>query len=176
MKIITNNKAYVQLNDISYLLRSTDLIPASIFEKCFLDIFICTDQNRYEFMEFDTKEEIEFFKNLDYSVDYLELKDLTEEEIIQYGISLAERRNEIAKKYNAMSDSDKEKNLDMVTQCELLDFKILSVRDVLWFKQGHLKMYLPDGIEYPETIPTPKEKRPGRLSRFLSKFRRNKKQ
>ena len=175
MKIITNNKAYVQLNDISYLLRSTDLIPASIFEKCFSDIFICTDQNRYEFMEFDTKEEIDFFKNLDYSIDYLALKDLTEKEIIQYGISLSEKRNEIAKKYNAMSDRDKEKNLDMVTQCELLDFKILSVRDILWFKQGHLQMYLPDGIEYPEDTQPQKEKKSGRLSRFLSKFCRNKK-
>ena len=37
----------------------------------------------------------------------------------------------------------------MVSQCELLDFKMYSLRDVLWFKQGHIKMELPEGVDLP---------------------------
>ena len=40
------------------------------------------------------------------------------------------------------------KNRDMVLQCELLDFKIYSLRDALWFKQGYIKIKLPEGIEF----------------------------
>lgn len=86
MKIITENKAYVQLNDLAYLLDALEEqpIPESIINKVFGKPFICTDDNRYEFMEFDTAEEIKFFKNLDYSADFMSLKDLNDEEIVEY--------------------------------------------------------------------------------------------
>ena len=54
MKIITENAAYVQKND----------------------------NNRYEFVKFEDKNEIEFFKNLDWMVDYNSVKDLNEEDFL----------------------------------------------------------------------------------------------
>ena len=33
-------------------------------------------------------------------------------------------------------------------QSELLDFKIYSLRDALWFKQGYIKTKLPEGVEF----------------------------
>lgn len=149
MKIITNDAAYIQLNDITYL-NQTDLpIPASIFTKVYGNgIFYVGDDNRYNFMKFDEESEIEFFKGIDWMIDFNSVKDLNEEETISLGQSIAEEKNTIAKKFNAMTDKEKEKNIDMVTQCELLDFKMYSLRDVLWFKQGHIKMTLPDCIDY----------------------------
>lgn len=148
MKIITNKKAYVQLNDLSYLMRAMEdeSIPASIVNKVFGQVFICTDSNRYEFETFDSPEEIEFFKNLDYSVDYMELKDLSDEEIIEYGNSIVNKQNEIADKFNSMSDEEKEKNRNLVKEHELLQFKMLSVRDILWMRNGKLKVKLPSEV------------------------------
>lgn len=151
MKIIVDGKAYVQLNDIMYLINGLDgvSIPASIFNTVFKDgkPIICTDENRYEFVEFTDKDAIKFFSDLEFSVDYLTLKDLSEEEIIQKGVEVAEEKNKWAKKYNEMSDDDKRKNQDIVSKCEMLDFKMMSIRDIVWMKQGHLKIKLPKIVE-----------------------------
>lgn len=154
MKIITKDCAYVQKNDIVYL-NETDLpIPASVFMKIFgKGTVIINDSNRFEFISFENPDEIEFFKDIDWMIDYNEVKDLSEEEIINLGQSIAQKQNEIAVKYNSMSEKEKEENISMVQQYELLDFKIYSLRDILWFKQGHIKMYLPEGIEYPANFP-----------------------
>ena len=65
MKIITNDAAYVQLNDIIHLNQSDLPIPASIFTKVYGDgVFYVGDDNRYEFIKFDEESEIEqFIKN-----------------------------------------------------------------------------------------------------------------
>lgn len=147
MKIIVDGKAYVQLNDIMYLINGLDgvSIPASIFNTVFKDgkPVLCTDENRYEFVEFTDKDAIKFFAELEFSVDYLAFKDLSEEEIIQKGVEVAEEKNKWAKKYNEMSDNDKRKNQDIVSKCEMLDFKMMSIRDIVWMKQGHLQIKLP---------------------------------
>ena len=153
MKIITEKAVYVQKNDIAYL-NNTDLpIPASIFMKVFgKGIVIIDDSNRYEFEKFEEQNEREFFKDLDWIVDYNSVKELTDEEIIEIGQGIAKKREQMAKKFNAMSESERKKNRDMVTQCELLEFKMYSLRDILWFKQGYLKMTLPEGIENPKVV------------------------
>ena len=145
MKIITENAVYVQKNDIAYL-HHTDLpIPASIFMKVFGNgIVIINDDNRYEFEKFEDPSEIEFFNGLDWIIDYNSVKDLSDDEIIEMGQRIAQAKNQIAEQFNSMSKDERKKNLEMVTQCELLDFKMYSLRDILWFKQGHLKMTLPD--------------------------------
>ena len=49
---------------------------------------------------------------------------------------------------NETKQKEREKQYQKVsTQIELLEFKMMSVRDVLWHKQGHLKFPLPKGIE-----------------------------
>ena len=162
MKIITENAVYVQKNDIAYL-HHTDLpIPASIFMKVFGNgIVIIKDDNRYEFEKFEDPSEIEFFNGLDWIIDYNSVKDLSDDEIIEMGQSIAQAKNQIAEQFNSMSRDERKKNLGMVTQCELLDFKMYSLRDILWFKQGHLKMTLPDkekGIQKLMRIFFPKRK------------------
>ena len=83
MKIITDSVAYVQKNDIAFLTQTDRAIPASIFMKVFGNgIVIIDDSNRYEFVEFEAPEEIEFFKSIDWMIDYNEVKDLSEGEPI----------------------------------------------------------------------------------------------
>ena len=155
MKIFANNKAYVQNNDLAYLMRGAEgiSIPASIFEKVFGKVFIVTDQNRYDFVEFSEPKEIEFFKECDWMVDYNSFDNMTEEEIIEIGCRINEERNKIAKAFNELKQKEKEKQYHKVsTQIELLEFKMMSVRDVLWHKQGNLKFPLPKGIKANELI------------------------
>lgn len=157
MKIITDDAVYVQKNDITYLNQYLSLsnlpIPSSIFEKVFgSNIIIIDNSNRYEFIKFDKPEEIEFFQGIDWMIDYNKVKDLSEEEIIALAKSIAEENNEIARRFNSMTPEERKKNINMAFQYELLDFKICSLRDILWFKQGHIKMDLPKGIDFPNEV------------------------
>lgn len=148
MKIVTKDKAYIQRVDIAHLLKSLDgqSVPSVIIDKCFSDVFICVRSNQYDFFEFTDKEAIEFIKNWEYSVDYFEHKDKTLEEIIEYANRISDEREKIAQRYNAMSQDERTKNYKLFIKCELLEFKIWSVRDILWFRQGYLNMSLPAGI------------------------------
>lgn len=174
MKIITENAIYVQKNDLSQLYKMDSAIPASVFLKTFFEngVVIIDDSNRFEFVKFNDKKDIDFFKSTDWIVDYNEVKDLSEDEIIELAHNIYDGRNQIATKFNSMSDEEKDNNLDMINKCELLDFKLASLRDVLLFKKGDLIITLPEGIEYPKGISQNKEKGMKRLIRTL--FTKNK--
>ena len=150
MKVFANNKVYVQKNDLAYFMRGAEgvSIPSSIVEKVFGQIFIVTDENRYEFIEFSSPKEIEFFRNCDWMIDYNMFDEMTEEEIVNYGCQINTERNNVAAAFNALDDKEKAKQYTQtLTKIQLLEFKMASVRDVLWHKQGHLKFDLPKGID-----------------------------
>lgn len=150
MKITTNTKVYVQKNDIAFLNQTDLAIPASVYMKLFENgIIFINDDNRYDFYEFDKFEEIDFFDKIDWMIEYTEVKDLSEERIIRLGQSIIQEKNRIARVFNSMKSEEREKNKDLVLQCELLDFKLYSLRDFLWFKQGHIKIELPEEVDYP---------------------------
>jgi hypothetical protein len=144
MKVIYDNCVYVQKNDIAYLEASDLPIPASVFTRVFGNgITIIDDRNRYDFVLFKEKAEIDFFKGLDWMVDYNELKNLSEEEIIKLAENTNKERDEIVLTYNSMPVEERQKHGDMVTKCDLLEFKFYSLRDILWMKQGHISINIP---------------------------------
>jgi len=168
MKIITNDAIYIQKNDIFYL-RHTNLyipIPSSV------DYINISDKDRYEFIKYEDEKDIEFLKNLDLIINYDEFKDLSEEEIINLGQSIAQEKNRIANKFNSMPEKFREENIDIVEEkCKLLGFKMYSLRDLLLFKKGMLKMNLPDGIPYPSEYHQNEDKG---LKKILKKIFKNK--
>lgn len=144
MKVFKNDSVYVQNNDLAYL-NSTDLgIPASIYMKYIGNgKTITNDNNRYDFIKFDEDSEIEFFKGLDWIIDYNEVKDLSEDEIIKISESIGKEHEEIATSFNSMSRKEQQQHNDLITKCDFLEFKFYSIIDFLWFKQGHISMELP---------------------------------
>ena len=117
MKIITDNAIYVQKNDMVYLNQLDLAIPTSIFMKVFgSGVVIIDDSNRYEFVKFDAPEEIEFIKGIDWMIDFNKVKDLSEEEMITLGRSIAEERNRVAHKLNSMTQEEIKENMNMVSQ------------------------------------------------------------
>lgn len=152
MKIITDDAAYVQKNDIAYL-NQTDLdIPASIYLKaCETGTFIVDDSNRYEFIRFNKSDEIQFFKNQDWILDYNQVKDMTEDELIEYGERIITQYNELAETFNALSEQERMQNIELDMQCDLLGFKLFSLHDFIFYRKGLLEMQLPSGL--PEENP-----------------------
>lgn len=149
MKILTNDGIYVQKNDMAYLTHSETAIPASIFMSVFGvgSYTIIDDSNRYEFIKFTGKEEVEFLKSLDWIVDYNAVKDLTQDELEKMFNELAEKRKTLAQKFNNMPIDERMKNVDIIEMCENLRFKMLSINDVNLFRSGKLAMTLPEGFE-----------------------------
>lgn len=150
MKIITNDAVYVQMNDIAYL-NSLDLpIPASIYMKAFGmgGITIINDMNRYDFIKFEEKSEIQYFKDIDWMIDYNEVKDLSEDEIIKLAEKIGGELESVATAFNSMSEEERRQHIDMAEKCDSLGFKFCSLRDFLWFKQGHIPMKLPKCVNH----------------------------
>lgn len=171
MKIITNDAIYVQKNDIAYLNNTNITIPASIFMKVFgKGIVIINDLNRYEFVKFEDKKEIDFFKQLDWIIDYEDVRNLNEKEILKLARTVAEEKAKIALEFNKMSEKEMAANMDMVDEYELLKYKLYSLRDVLDFTRGELKFNLPEGVEYPTYYQVKEEKG---IKRLFKKIRRN---
>lgn len=178
MKIITEGKVYAQLDDIVTIISNfpafSTSIPESFFNTAYNGqngLLTVDDTNRYKFIEFNAADSIEFFKKLDAVIDYDEFKDVPDDEIIATGTKIYEEITEIAEKYNAMDSEQKKANQAMVVRANLLVFRMYDLRNFLWFRQGHIKMTLPDGISYPENMVFPKEISSGKKTKKRSKGR-----
>ena len=80
----------------------------------------------YEFIEFTDKDTINFFNNLDHIADYYQLKDLNEEELINYAQSIVEETKKLIKKYNFMSNKEKTKKYWRIKkQCDKMIIKLI---------------------------------------------------
>lgn len=153
MKIFRDNSVYVQKNDIAHLNMTERLVPASIYMKVFgSGITIINDSNRYEFISYDGASEVDYFKSLDWIIDYDDVKEMSEDDIIEMAHDIAAEQSGIASVYNTMSDEERRYHPEMVDQCNLLEYKFYSLRDFLWFRQGHIQMELPEGVSYPSQM------------------------
>lgn len=167
MKITTDKAVYVQKNDLGYLFSSDIPIPASIYlQAAGPEFMIINDTNRYDFVKFEEDSEIEYFNGMDWMVEYSEVKDLPVGDILGLEEDIITKRNGIASKFNEMSQDEKKKNYSMVQQCELLQFKMFSLNDIVKMKSGKLSIELPEGIDYPKEYK--------RKMKFKSIFRKNK--
>lgn len=148
MKIIRDDKVYIQKCDIGYLDMSDVEIPAPVYYKIYESgSRIIGDFNRLDFEEYSSKELVEFFRKLAWILDYDEVKDLTDEEICLLGEELIDQRNSIAAMYNNMSQEERAKNQSLRAQCELIEYKVSSLREFQMYKNGEIKMRLPEGLD-----------------------------
>lgn len=138
MKIVNDTCVYVQRNDIKYLKSSNLDIPESILMK------IGNDGNKYDFIRFDEDREIEFFKGLDWLIDYNMVKDLDEDQITTMIQNVVFEKSYIAKKFKELSLEEKKMNSNMYRQYNFLLYKMYILDDILLFKQGQLPIKLPE--------------------------------
>ena len=136
-------KVYVQLNDVMMLMQFDGVIPAEVMEKHFMNMFIVTDENRFEFSEFTEPSTVEFFEKCEWIPDYKQYRGLSEEKIIECGQQIGAQMNEVAVRWNGMTPEQREDNQDVALEHEKLEFKMHSLAEILWTKQGHRNMPFP---------------------------------
>lgn len=165
MKVVRDDVVYVQLNDLGFLFNQNFELPIIVFEKVFggkNGALIVTDSNRYDFMEFQGKEFVDYFTSQSinsFMLDYDKLKNLTMAELMDYGQRLSERRNERANYFNSLSQEERKENMDIVFECEQLMFKMHSLADYVHYRNGNLEIPFLDGIKNSESEENIEEKK-----------------
>ena len=145
MKIINEeaNKEviYVQKGDMAFIMRSSDSVPASFLDDFFTDIIIINGYNKDDFIKFSKPEQIKYLKEQEWIIDYREFMKYNEDEIKEKGQEVLEKMNTIAFIFNN-SDSDEER-FKLHIKYELLEYELQSIKEFLWYRQGHIDLSIP---------------------------------
>lgn len=141
---------YVQLQDIVELTNRELCIPVSIYDKVFKGFLIVDDSNRFNFFRFDEDYEVNFFKEMDFIIDYDEYKDLNDEQLEEAWKKFAFKADEIAKTWNSMSEEEQEKNEDLERKHEDLEYIMCFISEIYAIKHNRRTMPFPDFVKLPK--------------------------
>ena len=156
MKIITENKVYVQKNDLAFLYGSRMAIPGSIFSKVFMWKMIVNDENRYEFVCFDDPSEIDYFKKIPWMIDFQSVASLSEKQMIMMMEKVNDERKEVSRKYQNLPSEQQNRYLHLIYEKEELEFKMHSLNDIILFRKKELSMPFPEEMDPCYFIPVKK--------------------
>ncbi len=149
MKIFLNNKVYVQKCDFMFFFKHLQgySLPESVSDKVFGDVFIISDDTKNDFIEFDTDEEIEFFRNCDWIINYNEFENATPEDIMEYAEKIYVERDRVSELFNGkivfFNQSDYCKKLN---EYEIMGFQIYTLNKLAQLKKGNISFELPEKI------------------------------
>lgn len=135
-------KVYVQVEDFATFTRVGYPIPASIYAKA-MDIRFVTNDNRYNFVVYDTDEELDFFRNFEWIIDYKELRDKTGDEMRAIAKLDNDEANDIADLWNTLTPEEKRMNVTAADRYALLHHRIKSYGQILWNKQANIHLNFP---------------------------------
>jgi len=144
MKVFKNGKVYVQNEDLILILRSGELMPTSVLEKFYGNgPVIIVQDNMEDYVEFEETDQVEFFKRLDWIVDYDEVKNLSTEELEKLYDATKDEMVKIRNKYSDLSQNDDCYEKDSI-RYELLGNKLYSLSKIQYFKARKLELALPN--------------------------------
>lgn len=144
MKVFKNGKVYVQNEDLILILRSGELMPTSVLEKFYGNgPVIIVQDNMEDYVEFEETDQVEFFKRLDWIVDYDEVKNLSTEELEKLYDDTKDEMVKIRNKYSDLSQNDDCYEKDSI-RYELLGNKLYSLSKIQYFKARKLELALPN--------------------------------
>ena len=140
---------YVQMQDNLYLVHESNVsVPASIFEKVFsVGAVFVTDANRFDFIRFEEEHEVDFFKKLEFVIDYDQYKDFSEEQLIAEVKKLEDKANEIAEKWNDMTSEERRENSELYEEHQNLDYMCRFLCEIYFVKHGKRSMPFPDFVK-----------------------------
>lgn len=137
-------KVYVQLYDIMELIQLSNSIPASIIDKTVgKKMLIVNNDNGNDFIEFDDPIEIEFFKSVEWIIDFKKFRDLTPEELKLLIEESVKDANEITEEYNNYSDDEKLKDLDLHNRYNVIRLKNEDLKKLYFMKEGKYQPSFP---------------------------------
>lgn len=104
-------KVYVQYQDIMEIINGemgNNGFPASLMDKLFASgqpLFV-SDHNRWDFVEFDKPEDVEYFRSQKWILDIKEYRGLSFEELQAKGGEAAEKHNELCLELRELSEEE----------------------------------------------------------------------
>ncbi len=135
----------VQINDIAFLSNATDIaIPASIFTKVFSGVVIVDDSNRFDFVQFEEPLEINFFKSMEWIIDYNKYMAFSDEELEKQFNEEVQAIDKIVDTYNAMSKEEKSKNQHLILDYECRKYKVDFINQIGLVKEGKSEISIPE--------------------------------
>lgn len=146
MKRLVEDKLYIQLSDIDYLMNNYEIIPDYI--SIILDGYIMNIDEHMEdddFICFIDKRLINYFYELDYIINYDEYKDLSVASIADIVEKLNTEINQLELIYKNIKDSIRKDVL--IGRHDDLDKKAKDLTKLARYKQGKINFYIP-GEEY----------------------------
>lgn len=148
MKILRDGCVYVQKNDLVSILHSEMPVPVSVVSVITLSgSFYVNDNNKFEFVKFDSDEDVEYFSNLDCLIDYDEYSNMTVTELEQIYGNVCAMQNDLYEKYDDSDIEYQQKNYKRVLEeYDGMDIKMGCIRDLIWFKQGHISFSFPSEL------------------------------
>ena len=143
----TKDKLYLQISDIIFIFKHELNIPEEVKkdfnDKLKIKNISGVEDDPYTFKLFTNPSTIEFVNGLEYIMDYNEYKTLSVHDIYEKAYLLQDKKQELALSFNKLSLKEREKKQDVVMLCDELDYKIFSLRDLVWFKEGNITMIIP---------------------------------
>lgn len=144
---------YAQMQDIMYLYNETDIpIPATIVEKVSTGVTIVTDANRFEFVKFDEEDDVKFFRELEFIIDFDKYKSFTDEQLQEEAYKLGSKADEIAEKVNSMTTEERRENRNLYEEHRNLGYMIDFLSEIYAVKHGKRVMMFPDFVKMPEEM------------------------
>lgn len=151
MKIITNDYCFINKVDIPNLMYFKYNVPQEIYNKAFpTSIPVVTEYNEYDFIEVDKNKYSDFvntIKNLDWIIDMQDLNNAHSRELLEVYKGYEIQRRLIVKRFNSMSYSEKRKNYSMKKRHEILEYKMKTIGDYLYYRLGQVTINIPDEVK-----------------------------
>ena len=140
-------KVYVQYQDLMHLMHELDgmSVPASLFDKLFGDgrPLIVDDRNRWEFVEFTSPEDVQFFREQEWIIDFKEVRSLSFEGLIEHGTEVAKEHDEIALRLRELPREELEGHVDEINKMHGLEYKFHMLPECGFVNKGHKNMPFP---------------------------------
>ena len=146
MKILNKDSIYVQISDILFLYNTRNDLSKSI-NNCYKFILEKLNDKDYNtFVRFKDKKTIKFLNNLDYIISYNEYINKSKEELMKDIKKTLTEYCFNANKYNNLNKRKREKNISLIIICEELKYKAISIRNILYIKDGFINIKIPSKV------------------------------
>ena len=148
MKYFKNGKVYVSYNDLINLpqlseVGSSDLVRKGLGE----GPKEIDDSNRFLFAEFDLPEEVEFFSNRDWIIDYGEYKNMSDEELEKTAQKIFLKNQLLIETYNNMSEQEQDNNYEVIREHMRLWHQFKDLRYIYEYRCGNIALNIPEDID-----------------------------
>lgn len=154
MKIIRENVACLQFEDINYLLGREKSVDkpffeevSNIFDKIGLKLDDIDVKNKYSFIKFTNPASIDYIESVNCIVDYDEIKGLSLGELVNKSNTNDIVKSELINKIKSLSS---EREIDICVQkVNDLIYKNYQIDAFLEYKRGYRKLELPEIVKLP---------------------------